>query len=235
MGTGSSKRTAQVVTTHEKLNGNHTTIKNTSSNAKDTEEYNSKLSQNAETQNENVKDKSKATIREGKPEAVKSSTDEEGTRQNVDGETTLLLTSFCENNPQLEPRLSATNKHYQALREALHSGNLMTAASLEHAKALIDVYSKCRKRSNKTVVTDFAVAVGIPKLVYEIIVDRRSNYPEITTWDRKPRKDTEQEQGTQEEENDDSQEGDDNQVMKADRWTIFFVNTNSRFKMSDQE
>ena len=33
-------------------------------------------------------------------------------------------------------------------------------------------------------MTDFALAVGIHKLVHDIIVDRRSNYPEMTTWDR---------------------------------------------------
>ena len=30
-------------------------------------------------------------------------------------------------------------------------------------------------------------------MVYDIIVDRRSNYPEITTWVRNVRKDTEKE------------------------------------------
>ena len=33
-------------------------------------------------------------------------------------------------------------------------------------------------------MTDFALAVGIHKLVQDIIVDRRSNYPEMITWDR---------------------------------------------------
>ena len=60
----------------------------------------------------------------------------------------------------------------------------LTEASLEHAKALIDMYWKCRTRSKKNFVTDFALAVGIHKLVHDIIVDRRSNYPEMTTWDR---------------------------------------------------
>ena len=33
-------------------------------------------------------------------------------------------------------------------------------------------------------MTDFALAVGIHKLVHDIIVDRRINYSEMTTWDR---------------------------------------------------
>ena len=57
-----------------------------------------------------------------------------------------------------------------------------------------------------------AVALGISKLVYDIIVDRRTNYPEVTTWDRKPRKKQEKEHDNQEEENEDTTEGDKNQV-----------------------
>ena len=56
------------------------------------------------------------------------------------------------------------------------------------------------------------MAVGVAKVVYDIIVDRRSNYPEITTWDRNVRKDTEKEQGNQEEANDDTLAGDENVV-----------------------
>ena len=58
-----------------------------------------------------------------------------------------------------------------------------------------------------------AVALGISKLVYDIIFDRRTNYPEVTTWDRKPRKEQEKEQDNQEEENEDTPEGDENQVL----------------------
>ena len=133
--------------------------------------------------------------------------------QDVDIESTLLLASFSEKRPEIETRLKATVKHYHALKDALESGNLMTSMALEHAKALIDVYSRCKKRSNKTILTDFAVALGISKLVYDIMVDRRTNYPEITTWDRKPRKEQEKEQDNQEEENEGTLEGDDqNQV-----------------------
>lgn len=144
--------------------------------------------------------------------ASPASLKDEDITQDVDIESTLLLTSFTEKRPEIEPRLKATMKHYHVLKDALGSGNLMTSMLLEHAKALIDVYSKCKKRSNKTIVTDFAVALGISKLVYDIIVDRRTNYPEVTTWDRKPRKEQEKEQDNQGEENEDTPEGDENQV-----------------------
>ena len=78
------------------------------------------------------------------------------------------------------PRTSITNPWIKLSTTETY----LTEASLEHAKALIDMYWKCRKRSKKTFVTDFALAVGIHKLVHDKIVDRRSNYPEMTTWDR---------------------------------------------------
>ena len=57
-----------------------------------------------------------------------------------DGDEKILISSFCYSNPQLETRLSFTNRHYQSLNKAFHDGNLLTEASLEHAKALIDMY-----------------------------------------------------------------------------------------------
>ncbi|RMX38043.1 hypothetical protein pdam_00020147 [Pocillopora damicornis] len=136
------------------------------------EERHNKLSQDAKSANGNVKDECDATTREGKPVTDRFSAENEQMTKD-DGDEKILISSLCENDPQLETRLSSTNRYYQSLNKAFYDGNLLTEPSLEHAKALIDVYSKCRKRSNKTVVTDFALAVGIHKLVYDIIVDRR--------------------------------------------------------------
>lgn len=200
MGTGSSKGTAKIVSADEKLNDNQAPNRNTTSNA----EGNgiNKPSTNAESQNGTLEGKSSLNNSNTNHVALRSSQEDgEGNAQDVEGEK----------NPQLEPRLTSTKKHYQSLKEALDSGNLMTSAALEHAKALIDVYSKCKKRSVKSSLTDFAVTLEIPRLVYEIIVDRRTNYPEITTWDRKPRKEQEKEQG----ENEETTEADDNQVTQV--------------------
>lgn len=198
MGTGSSKGTAQIVPADERLSGNHTTIKNTTSNADGTVLHSGKPSKNVESHTGSLDNKSSLNNSNANNVALRTVQDGEDNVQDVDGEK----------NPQLEPRLISAKKHYQALKEALDSGNLMTLTALEHAKALIDVYSKCKKRSNRTALTDFALTLGIPKLVYEIIVDRRTNYPEITTWDRKPRNQQEKEQG----ENEETTEADDNQV-----------------------
>lgn len=216
MGTGSSKRTAQIVAADEKLCNDHTAINNTTSNPDGRVLHNKgKPSKTVESQDEALEGKSllnNSNTNNVKTVGLRASQDGEDIVQDVDVESTLLLASFSEKNPQLEPRLISTKKHYQALKEALDSGNLMTSTVLEHAKALIDVYSKCKKRSNKSLLTDFVVALGISKLVYEIIVDRRTKYPELTTWDRKPRTVQEKEQGNQEDENEDTPGEDDNQV-----------------------
>lgn len=216
MGSGSSKRTVQTVTASGRSNDSHATIKNTTSMAESSEAHRGKSTKNSESQNGGLTDEpvlNNYDANKVETVALPDSQKDEDISQDVDTESTLLLTSFTEKHPEIEPRLKATLKHYHALKAALDSGNLMTSMLLDHAKALIDVYSKCKKRSNKTIVTDFAVALEIPKLVYDIIVDRRTYYPEVTTWDRKPRKEQEKEQDNQEEENEDTPEGDENQVL----------------------
>ena len=212
MGSGSSKRTVQTVTASGRSNDNHATITNMTESS---EAHRGKSFKNSESQNGGLTDKSplnNADANKVETVALPASQKDEDITQDVDIESSLFLSSFTEKRPEIEPRLKATMKHYHALKGALENGNLMTSMVLENAKALIDVYSKCKKRSNKAIVTDFAVALGISKLVYDIIVDRRTNYPEVTTWDRKPRKEQEKEQDNQEEENEDTPEDDENQV-----------------------
>lgn len=104
-------------------------------------------------------------------------------QDNVD--PTSLLTSFSEKYPDIAPTLTATKDHYQALKEARSDGNLISLAALEHVKGLYNVYIQDKSPKNRLALTEFAVALGIPKLAYEIIVDCTINYQEITTWDRK--------------------------------------------------
>ena len=201
------------MTASERINDNHATIQYTTSMTESSETHRGKSSKNTEPQNGRLNNSDANKV---ESVAFSTSQKDEDIAEDVDIESTLLLklTSFSEKPPEIEPRLKATMKHYHALKGALENDNLMTSMALEHAKALIDVYSKCKKRSNKTILTDFAVALEISKLVYDIIVDRRTNYPEVTTWDRKPRKEQDKEQDNQEEENDDTAEGDVNQVDK---------------------
>ena len=57
------------------------------------------------------------------------------------GDEKILVSSFCYNDPQLETRSSSENQHYQSLIKKLSTiETYLTEASLEHAKALIDMY-----------------------------------------------------------------------------------------------
>ena len=117
--------------------------------------------------------------------------------QDADDQSIVLLTSFCEKNPKLESDLRAKRDHYQALKEALESGNLATQTALDNVTGLFNLYTKNGKPAKK-VLTDFAVALGIPKLAYDIVVDRRTNCQELTTWDRKEEKEPETERNANE-------------------------------------
>ena len=83
-----------------------------------------------------------------------------------------------------EDIMDLTQYHYNALRDALNGGNLSSKATFYHAEGLFCVFFLRKKPKNRTVVTEFAVALGVPKLAYDVIVDRRNNHRELTTWDR---------------------------------------------------
>lgn len=107
--------------------------------------------------------------------------------------STSALALFSEKHPEIAPTLKTTKDHYQALRDAQNDGNLISLAALQHVKGLYDVYIQDKSRKNRCALTEFAVALGIPKFAYEVIVDSRTKYQELTTWDRE--KDTEGSKG----------------------------------------
>ena len=112
MGTGSSKGTAQIVPADERLSGNHTTSKNTTSNADDTVLHIGKPSKNVESHTgslDSLDNKPSLNNSNANNVALRTVQDGEDNVQDVDGEK----------NPQLEPRLISAKKHYQALKEAL--------------------------------------------------------------------------------------------------------------------
>lgn len=100
--------------------------------------------------------------------------------QNADS----LLSSLSVKHPALAEVLNLTHNHYKALRDALNGGNLSSKATLDQVKGLFSVYFKHKKPKNRTIVTEFASALGVPKLTYDMIVDRKNNHRELTTWDR---------------------------------------------------
>ena len=106
MGSGASKTTGKAVKTHARSNGKQTAIEI----IYHSEERHNKLSQDAKSANGNVKDECNATTREGKPVTDRFSAENEQMTKDV-GDEKILTSSFCENDPQLETRLSSTNKH----------------------------------------------------------------------------------------------------------------------------
>lgn len=100
--------------------------------------------------------------------------------QNADS----LLSSLSVKHPAVAEVLNLTHNHYRALKDALNGGNLSSKATFDQVKGLFSVYFKHKKPKNRTIVTEFASALGVPKLTYDMIVDRKNNHRELTTWDR---------------------------------------------------
>ena len=195
MGSGTSKGTVQVVAADTARvssvqNNNIAEVKNTN------EENHGEASQPAETQNEDMEDRRTSgnynvkTVAVGEAlgklkENIAATIEDQNTRgQDVaEDESSVMLTSFIEKNPKLEEALRKIRDHYQGLKDAFTSGNLVTTETHEHIKGLFTVYTDHHK-PEKAVLTDLAVCLGLPKLAYDIIVDRKTNCPELTTWDR---------------------------------------------------
>ena len=97
---------------------------------------------------------------------------------------TSALTLFTEKHPEIAPTLRTTKDHYHALLEAQNDGNLISLAAFQHVKGLYDAYVQDKSPKNRCALTEFAVALGIPKFAYEVIVDSRTKYQDLTTWDR---------------------------------------------------
>ena len=199
MGAGCSKGTAAVVTadatTFTSVDNHNSAIKPDTS-----VDHQKETSHPVEFKNEQTEQKlsNEATnMSNAKPgdcsrgEDTANATENSTTQaQDVDDQSTALLTSFCEKNPKLKSDLRATRDHYKALKEALESGSLMTKEALDHMNGLFTLYTK-NSNPAKKVLTDFAVALGIPKLFYDIVVDCRTNCQEVATWDREAEKEQE--------------------------------------------
>ena len=74
------------------------------------EERHNKLSQDEKSSDRNVKDESNTNTIEGNPVTDGFPADNKKIAKDV-GDKKILTSPFCENDPQLETRLSSTNKH----------------------------------------------------------------------------------------------------------------------------
>ncbi|XP_058953289.2 myosin-7 [Pocillopora verrucosa] len=195
MGAGSSRKNLRVVATDSVRvstvqTNNNIEIKGTNA------ENHGEVLEPTESQNEDMEDRltsgkgnvKTVAVSEGLAklkEQIATTIDDEHNRGEDVGEdeSSMILTSFIEKNPKLEEALKKTRDHYKGLKEAFANGILATEEVEEHIKGLFSGYTNQHKPA-KAVLTDFTVRLGLPKLAYDIITDRRNNCPELTKWDR---------------------------------------------------
>lgn len=202
MGSGSSKGTTQVVAADSTR---FNSVNNNDQAAKPSHSAESPESQNGDTGQSGRDAKNSKTqpfLKSSRPEPEQRSAEirtsslhenntETGDQKSSQQDSTVLLTSFSEKNPKMEPALKKVRDHYQALKDALDNGSLVTLTAVEHVKGVFGVYCDNHKPT-KSVLADFAIALGFPKLAYDITIDRRTNDQGLTTWDRE----IDKEQGT---------------------------------------
>ncbi|KAL9979635.1 hypothetical protein ACROYT_G017320 [Oculina patagonica] len=111
-------------------------------------------------------------------------TEDQNTEAHENVDPTSLLTLFSGKYPGFVNTLTATKDHYETLKEARSNGNLISPTALGHVNCLDNVYSQDTNPKRRSALREFTVALGVPKLAHEIIVDCRTNYQELTTWDR---------------------------------------------------
>ena len=115
-------------------------------------------------------------------EFVEKPTDQNSILREADSE--LLLSSFSTKNPAMAAVMRDTLGYFEALKKALHSGTLYSPATFNLVKGLFNVYFIDKTLKNRTGLTEFAVALGVPTLANKIIVNCRSENQGLTTWDR---------------------------------------------------
>ena len=163
----------------------------------------------------NKVDNSQENVPNEKETAAPENQNTEAIEDNVDPSS--LLTSFTQKYPDATRNLREAKDHYRGLKEAQSTDNLISQAGFQHAKGLYDVYLQDRNPNNRAALTEFAVALGIPKFAYDIIVHCRNNYKELTSWDRK--KDVEQR----------NDEG--NEAKVNENQVIFYYQSNAKVLM----
>ena len=101
---------------------------------------------------------------------------------NLDPSLTLAL--FSEKHPEMCPIFTVTTENFQALQAAQNDGIFISPTTLTLAQGLHESYVQIKNPSNRLLLSDFVTALGFPEFAYEIIVQCRINYEELTSWDR---------------------------------------------------
>lgn len=77
-----------------------------------------------------------------------------------------------------------TLSYFEALKKGLHGGTLYSPATFNLVKGLFNVYFIDKTLKNRTGLTEFVVALGVPTLANKIIGNCRGENQGLTTWDR---------------------------------------------------
>lgn len=101
---------------------------------------------------------------------------------NLDPSLTLAL--FSEKHPEMCPIFTVTTENFQALQAAQNDGIFISPTTLTLAQGLHESYVQIKNPSDRVLLSDFVTALGFPEFAYEIIVQCRINYEELTSWDR---------------------------------------------------
>ena len=106
---------------------------------------------------------------------------------NLDPSLTLAL--FSEKHPEMCPIFTVTTENFQALQTAQNDGIFISPTTLTLVQGLHESYFQIKNPSDRMVLSDFVTALGFPEFAYEVIVQCRINYEELTSWDRERQND----------------------------------------------
>ena len=105
---------------------------------------------------------------------------------NLDPSLTLAL--FSEKHPEMCPIFTVTTENFQALQAAQNDGIFISPTTLTLVQGLHESY-EIKNPSDRMLLSDFVTALGFPEFAYEVIVQCRINYEELTSWDRERQSD----------------------------------------------
>lgn len=106
---------------------------------------------------------------------------------NLDPSLTLAL--FSEKHPEMCPIFTVTTENFQALQAAQNDGIFISPTTLTLVQGLHESYVQIKNPSDRMLLSDFVTALGFPEFAYEVIVQCRINYEELTSWDRERQND----------------------------------------------
>ena len=99
-----------------------------------------------------------------------------------------ILKKYTQENPELVETLNKSFEVVKGLRECLESGNLLP----REASKGVEFYGRqlgnlTIKRKGRSTLSKLMIDLDLPKVVRDIFVTLRTQFPEASTWDRAPK------------------------------------------------